>query len=525
VEAYAIVPEDVFEKANAQYERIKAQLRSPEAARMEHGALEKQLQKDGWDLLRLLLQGHLDLRAWEEREQGLRDSVVGADGVKRTHRRATERSLMTIFGPVQVERVAYGARGHESLHPIDAGLNLPPERASHGVCERVAEEAAQNSFDETVATIERTTGAQIAKRQVEQAVVRAAEDFDAFYETRTAAEDLAETSSILVVSVDGKGVVMRQEDLREGTRKAATTRQSKLKKRRSRGEKSNAKRMATVATVYTIAPFERTVEDIVGELDGVEAAAQRAVRPRPEHKRVWASVAKEPAEVVAEAFAEARRRDPDRKKRWVALVDGNAKQLELLQEAAEREGVSLTILLDGIHVVEYLWKATWALHPEGSAEGEAWVSERLGRILCGQSSEVAAGMRRSATRRGLSVKKREPIDRCARYLLNHREFLRYDLALPQGFPIATGVIEGACRHLVKDRMDLTGARWRLESAEAVLRLRSLRSSGDFDAYWRFHLEQERKRNHNARYAAGRIPRVRCRQEKNSKRRGHLRRVK
>lgn len=525
MEAYAIWGEDAFEEADQQFEQIKTQLGSPSAARMEHSEIESRLQQDGWSLLRLLFQGHLELRAREEQEQGLGSSVVGADGVERTHHRVTERSLMTIFGPVRVERIAYGARGHRSLHPVDAGLNLPAESPSHGLSKRVAEEAAKNSFDETVASIERTTGAQIAKRQVEEAVVRAAEDFDAFYETRTAAEAPDTPGSILVMSADGKGVVMRQEDLRERTRQAAMSRQSKLQKRRSKGEKSNSKRMATVAAVYTIAPFERTAGDIVGELHGEEDAAGQGVRPRPEHKRVWASVAKEPAEVIAEAFQEARSRDPEKVKTWVALVDGNAKQLELLQEGAEREGVSLTILLDVIHVVEYLWGATWALHPEGSVEAEAWVSERLRRILCGQSSEVAAGMRRSATLRGLSAQKRKPIDRCARYLQNHRDFLRYDLALPQGLPIATGVIEGACRHLVKDRMDLTGARWRLPSAEAVLCLRSLRSSGDFDAYWCFHLEQERKRKHNARYAGGRIPRVRRRQEKKSKGCGHLRRVK
>jgi hypothetical protein len=526
MEAYAITQSDAFEEANAQFEKIKAQLESRETSRLEHSALEGLLQREGSELLRLLFQAHLDLRSGEE-QAGLRRSVRGADGMRRTHRRVTERSLMTLFGPVRVERVAYGAPGHGSLHPLDAELNLPVELASHGVRERVAEEAAKGSFDETVRSIERTTGAKVAKRQVEEATVRAAADFEAFYANREGVVEPDTTGSIVVVSVDGKGVVMRQEDLRAPTRRAAARRRSKLRKRRSKGEKSSSKRMATVATVYTIAPFERTPEDIVGELHGPqEEPAGRAVRPRPEHKRVWASVVQEPAEVIAEAFREARRRDPAGEKVWVALVDGNASQIELLQEAAARDGVPLTIVLDVIHVLEYLWAAAWALHAEGSAEGEAWVTERLERILGGQASHVAAGMRRSATRRGLSTRKREPIDRCAQYLLNHRELLRYDVALAAGFPIATGVIEGACRHLVKDRMDLTGARWRLRSAEAVLRLRSLRSSGDFDAYWRFHLEQERQRNHVARYAGGRIPRVRERPNRRSmRRRRHLRRVK
>ena len=129
-----------------------------------------------------------------------------------------------------------------------------------------------------------------------------------------------------------------------------------------------------------------------------------------------------------------------------------------------------------------------------------WVQERAQHVLQGQAREVAAGMRRSATLRGLSTKQRQAIDTCADYLLNRQSYLRYDMFLAQGFPIATGVIEGACRHLVKDRMDLTGARWRLKSAEAVLKLRSLRSSGDFEAYWLFHKQQERQRNHLSRYA-------------------------
>ena len=107
-------------------------------------------------------------------------------------------------------------------------------------------------------------------------------------------------------------------------------------------------------------------------------------------------------------------------------------------------------------------------------------------------------MRRAATLCQLSANERKPVDTCADYLLKYRDMLHYDDSLAQGFPIATGVIEGACRHLVKDRMAITGARWRLRSAEAVLKLRSLRSSGDREAYWDFHKAQELKRNHTSR---------------------------
>ncbi|MBW2700681.1 MAG: hypothetical protein JRF33_07650 [Deltaproteobacteria bacterium] len=156
-------------------------------------------------------------------------------------------------------------------------------------------------------------------------------------------------------------------------------------------------------------------------------------------------------------------------------------------------------MMDFIHVLEYLWQASYAFHEPGTTEAQQWVQQRGLRVLHGKSSDVAAGMRRSATLRALRGSKREAVDKCAGYLLKNRDYLQYDLYLDVGFPIGTGVIEGACRHLVKDRMDLTGARWRLAGAEAVLRLRALRASGDFQDYLRFHREQERQRNYTSRF--------------------------
>jgi hypothetical protein len=199
-------------------------------------------------------------------------------------------------------------------------------------------------------------------------------------------------------------------------------------------------------------------------------------------------------------FAEAQRRDPEHERPWVVLVDGNADQIRYAKAAAKRYGVQITLVLDLIHVTEYLWKAAWCFHDKGDEAAEAWVRERLHATLCGKSSDVAAGIRRSATLRGLDDDQRVGADKCCDYLLNHREMLRYDLYLAAGFPIATGVIEGACRHLVQDRMDITGARWGLEGAEAILRLRSLYASGDLDAYWSWHRRAEFQRNHLQNYA-------------------------
>lgn len=504
---------DQFSSARAQFESLVTRLRSVEVLGLDHAAVEALLDEEGREITRQLFQSHLELRHLREQ----RAPVVGSDGVVRTHVRDSARPLATLFGPVMVVRDQVGARGETSLHPLDAELNLPPELQSHGVQRRVAEEAAKGSFDEVVKTMESTTGAPVSKRQAELLSRRAAEDFDAYYEARPA--ESATAGEVLILSCDGKGVVVRKEDLREATKQAARKGTHKLAKRLSKGEKRNRKRMAEVAAVYDVAPHVRTVEDVIADLRPVHAV--RPPRPRPKNKRVWASVKKDLPEVIAELFDEAHRRDPEHARRWVALVDGNVEQIRWIRNESKKRGVAVTLILDFIHVAEYLWKAAYSFLPESSPAAEAWVSHRLAEVLRGKSSAVAAGITRSATLRKLPKATRKAADKCAAYLVKNRPLLRYDDALAAGLPIATGVIEGACRHLVKDRMDITGARWSLDGADAVLRLRALRSSGDFDEYWRFHLARERDRNHLSRYA-DRTPRNVTPNLSTPAQKGHLR---
>jgi hypothetical protein len=241
--------------------------------------------------------------------------------------------------------------------------------------------------------------------------------------------------------------------------------------------------------VYSTPRFVRQPEQIIGtDIDKPE-------RPAISNKRVWASVRDDSVEVINSAFEEATRRDPQHQREWVVLVDGSLQQLEAIKAAAKNNLVSVSIVLDFIHVLEYLWKAAHCFFTPGAKEAEPWVMARALRLLQGKVSDVAAGIRRSATLQKLSESARENADKCADYLLKYRKHLQYDQFLSKGYPIASGVIEGACRHLVKDRMDITGARWRLDRAEAVLQIRALRSSGDFEQYWDFHKLQEFTRNH------------------------------
>jgi hypothetical protein len=259
------VSETRFARARAHVAEVEGIVASDEMIRKPHSDLEAMLDGQGKEWARLMLEENLRLRAQLER----RTEVTGADGVERVSARDSERHLETVLGRVSVQRLAYQTPGTVDLHPMDAALNLPREMFSHGIRRMVAKEAARASFDEVVEIVRDYTGSTIAKRQVEELAVRAAQDFDAFYEQRAAARD--PRGDLLVISTDGKGVVMRHEDLREGTRKAAEKSVRKLETRLTPGEKSNRKRMAQVATVYSIGPFP----------EGPRTSSTRSAMTRP----------------------------------------------------------------------------------------------------------------------------------------------------------------------------------------------------------------------------------------------------
>lgn len=478
--------------------KLEDDLTSPEAMNAPLHEIERMMRAQSREMLQAMMQAHFDRRSEQERPVDVR----GADGIERVQARRGSRKVMTEFGEVELERNLFQAPSVAGLAPLDAAMELPEEKYSYEVRRIVAEESAKSSFDEVVELLEKRTGAQVPKRQVEELTVRAAQDFDAFYRDRLCEPE--DTSHLMILSFDGKGIAMRLDDLREATRKAAETTPRRLHTRLTKGEKPNRKRMAEVAAVYTLEPWPRTIADVLhGLRDKRELAAER---PRPTHKRVWASIEHTPQQVIDDAFAEAMRRDPGHSRRWIVLVDGQRDQLRRIKRAATRVGVEITIVLDVVHVLEYLWRAAYAFCPEGTDDAEAWVECRLLALLNGRSGgEIAKSLRLMIKSHALDTNAAKPVLKAAHYLVANTRLMHYDRALAEGLPIATGVIEGACRYLVQDRMGRTGARWSLTGAEAILRLRALRTSGDFDGYWSFHLAKEHERTHTSRYADGAIP--------------------
>jgi len=472
-----------------QVELMVEMIHSKEALDSSLDAVERQLNLAGRELIRRFLQSYLELR--EIKEPKL-DEMIGADDIVREHiKEGCQREVSTLFGDVQVKRLGYTKYGGQKLFPLDASLNLSSDKYSYGLRERMVDEIAEGSFDQGVAMVSKTTGGKVPKRQALELAIKSAQDFVAFYADGSC-DHPEQTEDPLIISMDGKGIVVREEALREPTRKAAEKEKHKMKARIASGEKCNRKRMATVATVYDVERHMRSAESIIG----LEKKDKK--EPKGRNKRVWASITQDSSDVTEDVFQEALRRDPKNSRLWTVVIDGGPQQLKNIQACIKKYDVKATLVLDYIHATEYLWEAA---HGFGFKESiaEAWVQERELRIMQGKASDVAAGMRRSATHRRLSNKDREAIDRCANYFLKYAHMMKYDEYLKEGLPIASGAIEGACRYLVKDRMDITGARWGLQGAEAVLKLRSLKKSGDLDAYWAFHKLQELQRNHISRY--------------------------
>jgi hypothetical protein len=486
-------PDAAFARSREAFAQIEGWLDGAEAGRLEHAALEDQLGARGREVLRLLLQDHLDLRAAREQR---RKGVTGPDGVARTRAEAGHtRPLSTVFGPVTVSRIAYRAPGAGNVHLADAELNLPPGRHSHGLSRKVASGAARGSFGQVTAEVTGVTGSRLGKRQAQELTRQAAADFEDFYAGRGHRPPPGGApGDVLVLSCDGKGIVVLPGQMRpETARKARLKPGPKQDGRLSRGEVRNRKRMAEVGAVFDITPVPRTASDILpppGSRPGPPPAA-----PKARHKWVTASVTADAATVVAAVFAEAGRRDPARRRTWIALADGNVHQLSRFRAEAAARNITLTIICDFIHVIEYLWTAAWSFFPEASPDAGPWVRGHAAAILDGRATAVAAAIRAAATTAGLSKTKRQAAERTARYLDAKAPYLNYPTALAAGWPISSGVIEGTCRHLVKDRMDITGARWGTDTAEAVLKLRALHTNGDFDAYWPHHLQREHQRNH------------------------------
>ncbi len=509
-EVPAADPEDaLFDGLRRQAELMIIWGRSDDALGLAHDQLESRTLTWGFEAMRVFTEAHLALRAAREER---RADVAGADGDARaTAEDGQEHTRLMVYGPVRTSRIAYKKHRKPNLYPQDADLNWAAAHSfSAGVVQRVARASGIVPFGQAAAQVSAAGAIKIGKRQAEELATGAVIDFEAFYAARRPEPCPAGTG--LLITADGSAFPVLPGALRPATARAARARAAAAggwpddpgELRKSR------KRSAELVGVADIPPAPRTAGDIIGALFGTRRpassgredgdAARARHGPKAKGKTLFASARHPIPQVIAEGFAEAQRRDPGHARPWFAVVDGNNAQLDAIAACAARYQVKVPVLIDLIHVVQYLWKAAGSFFYPGDPAARDWVRDQAAKILAGKARDVRAGIRRRATCYGYSAKEREGADACATYLENKKDYLDYPAFLAAGWPVASGLIEGAARWLIKDRMQVTGARWNLDGAEAVLKLRALIGNGDFDEYFAFHLEQEKQRNHDSRYA-------------------------
>lgn len=472
--------EKEFLKAQKQTERLIALVQAAiqEGRRIDEleGELFQELMHLGLTFLTAFVRGHGDGNVGPTTTD--KEGNVCQRLPDKHHRR-----YVSVFGELTIERFVYGTREGQKFDaiPLDQRLGLPASDFSYLLEDWSQRLCIKEAFGEAKESLASLLGLKMSVRSLEAMNQRVAEFSDRFrdQQPQPPAEEEAE---ILVVTADGKGVPMRRP-LEERVRGHH---------RRSKGEKANKKQMSYVGAVYTIAPFVRTAKDVIDEVFRRERAKER---PRPQHKRVRVEMTQTLEGAVVQNGKETLfallsddvvRRNRGHHRPLVCLLDGERALWDKRDEY-----LPLTIgVLDLYHVMEKLWLAAHVWHAEGSDAAERFVTDRLQLLLEGKVNDVIAGLSRRLRTHEVSKEKARTVKNVIRYFRNNRAHMRYDEYMAAGYPIGSGVVEGACRHVVKDRMEQSGMRWTVPGAQAMLDTRSIYLNGNWDAFMNYRIESE-----------------------------------
>jgi hypothetical protein len=473
--------ERAFFKANGQFEQIKQTIQQAAKEGKTIDDVERELWQSMLIMGRTLLEGFVEL-------QGTGDLGPTLEHEERTLRRLDQchvKRFVSVFGEIQIHRTVYGTRENQKheMIPLDARLNLPEGEFSYLLQDWDQVFCTQGSYSQSIQTVERILGIGQSVRSLEHMNRNMAQDVESFHQSQTT-PDAKEEGSILVLTADGKGVPMRRS--REDSESVSS-------ERRKKGEKANKKRQACVGAVYTIDPFPRTADDIVDE---VMRKIQQEKRPAPCHKRIRAELSREEEGeevngkdvIFAWGAKEIQARNESGEKPVIGLMDGDRALWKKLDQYAP----NAIRILDLFHVMERLWKASHCFYAEGSDDAKDFVTDRLKRLLQGDVGRVIGGLKQMQTKKNLRGNKKKQLQAVITYLENNRDYMQYDYYLDFGYPIGSGVVEGACRHLVKDRMELTGMRWTTEGAQAMLDLRAINLNGDWDEFQQCRIEDQQE---------------------------------
>ena len=424
------------------------------------------------------------------------EEVILPDG--RRVRRLDERhrrEYLSVFGLYELSRVVYGTRAGQKIEyvPLDAKLKLPESKFSYLLQDWDQSLAVETPYAKVNKTIARILGFDQSVNSLERTNRKMSATVEAFWANQ-AVPPADEEGALMVCSTDGKGVPIRRpaEQVVEEPQNPLST---------EKEEKSGQKKVSLVGAAYTVDPYPRTPQEVLEALfrSHKDASQRPPSRPKPRFKRVRASLLRDAADTSQPSYEEifgwlaqeVRERNPHGHKPLAFVMDGQESLWKALH--VHLPGVCVIEILDLLHACSYLWDAAHVFHNKNSKGASHFAKERILRILKGEVTMVIRGLRWKGTHEKLSGKRRDKLEGICRYLENNAHRMAYHEYLAAGYPIASGVIEGACRHVVKDRMERSGMRWVLDGAHAMLGLRCIHLSADWDEFMRFHIQRECER--------------------------------
>lgn len=410
----------------------------------------------------------------------------------------------SIFGDVTITRAAYADDSTGYLYPLDAQLNLPAHKYSYLFAKWLLARATETDFREALEVFNEMFDFALFPSLPQRLGADVAATVEAFYEQSAAPAPDTEGSH-LAVSMDGKGVpILKAERPDQGTR-AETP-----KARRAKGEKPGIKKQAVVTVDFTFDPGPRDPEAIVKALlndytpeERHQAKADRQQRredgvrdPRVACNTHRRATLQGKDDAMTSLMDRVLKRDPTGEKPMVALLDGDPSLEDALRRAlndAHLTGRLDALILDIIHVSEYVWEAGTTLYGEKGDQRVDWVRDKLFALLNSDVGRVIGGLKQTLTKTALRPSQQAALQKAITYFENHRHMMDYATYLAKGYPIATGLVEGTCGSLVKDRMEHSGMRWSIRGAQAVLNLRAVKKNDDWESFWQYYIDAEKTR--------------------------------
>jgi len=390
-----------------------------------------------------------------------------------------EQRFYSIFGVMKIARPYFYKKGEGGFSPLDELLGLGGDIYSEMLREMHEELSVDMAYGRAIKFMNRFLTIKLSTRVLQQLVQTDAEDVVAFYDKKEV-PPVKSQGEILVVQADGKGVPMLITELD--------------------GKKQTRKKESVVTTVYSINPNPRTPDEVLTTFFDKAEPSDKQARNRPQNKEVWATL-KGKDTALQRLYWQVEQREGDHFQHRVALCDGD----DALQSRLQSHLPRFTLILDFIHANEYLWDAANTLFSEDDPRRDEWMQRHARQLLASETSQLIISLAQQAQNGETTPPQQLALTKAANYFKRNTPFMDYKSYLAQGFPIASGVIEGACRHLVKDRMELSGMRWVQTTAESLLQLRAVSENEDWDAYHLFRRQCRQRRLYHPEKSTDFVP--------------------